>query len=145
LVIAKQTTIHVTNTLTSEPRSIKCAPVDDGATQQVAAAATPAPAVSASATEQTPASTNDTGDAAVSVCARIFEDVAEFAKMERDAANPDRASAPGDEQLLAEWENLQRNLAGSRDPELFLTAFLLGRRATLMSRLVVALSRRCDS
>jgi hypothetical protein len=87
-------------------------PVDGG--QQ----ATPAPQQRASTT-----AAMDLSDETARRCAQTLEEAAKFAAAERDAAN--RAPQLDEERLRAEMSTLQRNLADSRDPQLFLAALLL--------------------
>ena len=101
-------------------------PIDDaGAIEQAAPAAAPA-------TDRTPASASITEDEAIGICAQIIDDATAFAEMERNAASLLDAK-PSNDQISAERENLPRSLAGSPDPELFVTAFLLDRPERRMS------------
>jgi hypothetical protein len=59
------------------------------------------------------------------VCVQIFGDLTEFAEAERNATVPQQSSGLSDDELLAEWEDLPRRLAGSPDPEVFLAGVLL--------------------
>jgi hypothetical protein len=93
-------------------------PVDDRGTIQQAAPG------AAAATNPTPSPASTTGGEASGTCALILDDAAAFAETERNSANPPVAE-PSEDQFRAELENLSRNLAGSTDSELFLTAYLL--------------------
>lgn len=93
-------------------------PVDDLGTIQQAALG------GAAATNPTPSPASTSGGEASGTCALILDDAAAFAETERNSANPP-AAEPSEDQFRAELENLSRNLAGSTDSELFLTAYLL--------------------
>lgn len=67
------------------------------------------------------------GDEADSACEQILGDLSDIAEAELFAATSSQTSGLSDEALLAELESLPRRLAGSPDPELFLTAVLLDR------------------
>lgn len=105
---------------------------DERHNERVAPAATPSPGPPAS--EHLAASMMEPGDEAP-LCVKTFRDAHAFAKTERNAAYPAQvwgdevpqvfASELSDDQVLAELLVLQRRLAESRDPEVFLTAVLL--------------------